>query len=739
MKTISESIFYKAFITIILFFFSSQFILAQGFTYSWGHPSPQGNIVYGIAFKDVELGWAVTGCGNILETTDGGDSWVIIHEPDSLCRDLYDIAISGQGTILVSGDAGVIMRSTDEGESWETFSFPEAGRLYDLALVPGGGISAAGQNGTVLVSSDDGQNWSDKGPGGSGYARQHLWKSAAECYVVGKDLFHRTIDGGGTWTEVETPSFFGLNEVYFVNDEEGYTVEDFGYWKTTDGGNSWVFENNFNEPLYRFRTLALDENHWYAVAFGEGGELWETTDAGLSWTMHVNYYSVGFPSLTMNSNRLLFGSDLGDIFYTDDGGATVDNAVQNLAVFPSAPINTIGTRPDGTLFANNQPSGGTDNGTFFRSDDGGESWYSPADPPGLRWVYDIQFYDDQHGVLGSYGDVRYTSDGGESWGEASFPENYRLVNFALPQEDVYFAGTYSNSPAGGNLYRSEDQGATWTAVGGGLPLNNLYVSCVAFADVLTGYIACLVSNEPGMYRSTDGGQSWSMISLSGIPGFISDMLWLDANTGIAAVPNGDVGGIYRTTDGGLHWENVSQLRARQLTTRDGSYIGAVYPGDAMFQESTDEGMSWQIYSVPFSSSYPGYPGTVESIQATEDGYVVGGDGNRLMVAERDVSTGLEDRLENYREEHQSIAIFPNPVRDQAVIRLTLVAGGPVTLAVYDARGRQVQCVMHKTLAAGSYEVPLDVSGIRNSFGAGTYFITLKTSGRFETAKVIVLD
>jgi len=242
-----------------------------------------------------------------------------------------------------------------------------------------------------------------------------------------------------------------------------------------------------------------------------------------------------------------------------------------------------------------------------------------------------------------------------------------------------------------------------------------------------------------MYKSTDGGQSWSIISLSGIPGFISDMLWLDADTGVAAVPNGDVGGIYRTTDGGIHWENVSQLRARHLTTIDGTYIGAVYPGDAMFQESTDEGMSWQIYSVPFSSSYPGYPGTVESIQATEDGYVVGGDGNRLMVAERDVSTGLGDHAENDRDAVRSIAIFPNPVQGQAVIQFTLENGGPMTLAIYDARGRQVQSVMHRTVVAGSHEVPLDVSGIRNSFGAGTYFITLKTSGHFETAKVIVLE
>jgi photosystem II stability/assembly factor-like uncharacterized protein len=715
---------------------------ASGFTYHWGHPSPQGNIVYNMVFADEATGWAVTGCGLILKTINGGESWELTREPDSLCSDLFDILITSQGTLLASGDHGMIIRSTDEGLNWQKVIFPDAGRLYDLALIPGGGVSAAGENGQVLVSYDDGISWINKGPGGTGYARHHFWKTDLEGYVVGFGMFYRTVDGGNSWVQAGTPSFFGMNEVYFVNNNVGYAVEDFGYFKTLDGGNTWTHVAVFSGIAYRFRTSVIDEMHWFSVAFGEGGELWETTDAGATWVLKSDYYSTGFLCLVKNGSRLLFGSDIGDIFYTDDGGTTRQDAVENLAVFPSAPITIIGKRPDGKLFANNQPNTGVNNGTFYRSDDGGLTWYLPALSPGLRWVYDIKFSDDQHGVLGSYSDIRYTNDGGDTWNESSLPADYRLVNFALPAQNLYFAGTYTTSPTGGgNIYRSTDQGATWQVVGGGLPVNFLYVSCIAFADANTGYVACLLNtNLPGIYKTTDSGNSWTLISQSGLSGYISDMTWLDENTGIAVAPNSG-SGIFRTTDGGLHWIKVSEAGARHLTGISGNRMAAVDPGDAIFQESTDGGLSWLSYSPPFSSVNAGFQGSVQSIQITGKGYILGGTGNRLMVADRIVNTGTEENhgLATAGKTQQIITVTPNPVVDRAVIRFNMSASGHVTLALYNAQGRLVYSFMEQLLQPGIHEVPFDAGELRKSLGAGIYLVSLQSGKDFDSVKVVLAE
>ena len=647
-------------------FFNASF--ASGFSYHWAHPSPQGNVVYGLAFTDASHGLAVTGCGSILKTSNGGGTWAMTSGPDSVCNDLYDILVSQQGTVVVSGDHGRIMRSTDNGGTWQTLSFPGAGRLYDLAQVPGGGISAAGENGSLLVSTDDGISWNNKGPGGSGSARHHFWKSTSEGYLVGSGLFHRTLDGGNTWTQVANPGSFGLNEIYFVNSSVGYAVSDFDVWKTTNGGTTWNSVSVTAEPFYRFRTTVIDELHWFTITDVEGGELWETFNAGTSWQKKFSYNSTGFVCLVKNNNRLLFCSDLGDIFFTEDNGSTVQDAVQNLAVFPSAPITVIGKKPDGTLFANNQPNSGVNNGTFFRSDNGGLSWYLPNPSQGLRWVTDIRFFDNEYGVLGSYGDIRYTLDGGATWNTSSLPANFNLTNFAMPASDMFFAGTYGGFPTGGgNLYKSSDHGATWDVVGGGLPSGQLYISNVQFADALVGYIACLVNNVPGIYKTDDGGATWNFISQSGISNYISDMLWLDENNGLAAVPNSGSSGIYRTTDGGHNWTRVSGTSARHFTRGTGEFIAAVNPGDVLFQESADNGLHWTSYSPPFNAGVSGYGGGVESIQATGNGYILGGTGNKLMVAERNTQTGVafNDNGANPSHTRVNIMVKPNPVKYHA--------------------------------------------------------------------------
>ncbi len=744
MKYLIHSYLWKS-VSLCLFLLaclSVHVLLASGFTYHWGHPSPQGNSVYGIAFKDANNGWAVTGCGSILKTSDGGQNWELTLGPDSTCNDLYDILISDQGTLIVSGEQGRIMRSTDNGENWQILSITGTGNLFDLAPIPSGGISAAGENGSILVSTDDGINWINKGPGGTGYARGHYWKSATEGYVVGYGLFHRTFDGGNTWTQIATPGVFGLNEIYFVDENTGYALEDFKVWKTTDGGNSWSSTSQVIEPLYRYRTLAIDEIHWFSVTNAEGAALWETFDAGASWQLKFNYYTTGFLSVVENGNRLLFSSDIGDIFYSDDEGTNVQDAVQNLAVFPSAPIMVIGKKPDGTLFANNQPNSGINNGTFFRSDDGGISWYVPDAGQNLRWVTDIGFFDNQFGILGAYSDIRYTTDGGETWEQSNLPADFNLTNFALPASDRYFAGTYGSWPnGGGNLYKSSDHGVTWEAVGGGLPIGQIYISNVAFASENEGYIACQINNSPVMYKTTDGGITWNLIDPTGISDFISDMVWLDENTGLAAVPNGATSGMYRTTDGGLNWTWVSTTGARQLTRGIGDYIAAVNPGDALFQESADGGLTWTSYSPPFSTGISGFGGGISYIQATETGYVIGGSGNKLMAAEREITTGTvfnHDETDHIYPE-DGIAISPNPVKDMAVISFDLSSDQVANLSIADMQGQIIHTFLKKNLKAGKHEIMINVNDLNPLTGPGIYFIMLTTNRSFYSAKMILSD
>ncbi len=722
---------------LLLIFFSLTNLyntVAQGFTYQWGHPTPQGNIVYNMAFQDTLSGWAVTGCGQILMTSDGGLSWTITLASDSACVNLYDIILTPSHTLIASGDLGRIMRSTDQGTSWQTQSFPNSGRLYDLAAIPGGGISAAGQNGQVLISFDEGITWINKGPGGEGYARNHYWKTQHECYVVGFELFAHTTDGGNTWTQVEEPSFFGLNEIYFTYSTTGYAIEESGgTWKTTNGGESW-FHVPFDLPFdYRVRTLVIDPLHWFSVTYGEGGDLWETTDGGINWNMKATYMNTGFPCIVKNGNRILFGSDLGDIYYTTDGGNTIHNATTNLAISPRSEISVIGKRPDGTLFANSLPATVAETESFFRSDDDGLSWYLPENPPGLRWITDIQFSDDLHGVLGTSSDIRYTSDGGDSWQVSNLPEGYDIHNFATPATNTFFVATYSP----GTIFRSLDHGASWQVVEN-LPVNTQNISTVEFANENTGFVSFNINTTPKFYKTTDGGNTWTFINSTGIPGLVLDMHWFDENLGLASNNINGESSIFRTTNGGLTWSKVLDSSGRLFSGNKENRVAVFDKVNGFFQESTDGGLTWTSYYPPLSSSLLGYSGYVTALQIVENGYIIGGAGNRLIKADIATPTGTntENPLADSWNNGHLLNVYPNPVNASFTIALNLPKASQVYIELLDIKGSRLAVCHNAYHPSGQLILPYNDFRKFNIKEPGTYFLIVRTNSFFETTKVI---
>jgi photosystem II stability/assembly factor-like uncharacterized protein len=632
---------------------------AADYTYVWAHPSPQGNIVYNMVFENENHGWAVTGCGIVLETNNNGNSWEISYEHEE-CIDFFDIMMSENGTLIISGN-GIILRSTNGGVDWQIQEFPNAGMLLDLAEIPGGGFSAVGENGVMLVSQDDGQTWADLGPGGEGYARHHVWKTAEEAFVVGYDLFEHTVDGGENWQSIDIWEPFGFNEIFFLDDQTGYVIEDFSYYKTTDGGNTWA-ETPLNfGPLYRYRTLEMSENHWFAVSFLEGGEFWETTDAGQTWNQILLYESVGFPFIYKNGDRIFFGSDVGDIFYTDDGGQNINNGIENLAESSLAPVNIIGERPDGTLFSNNMPNTGPDNNTFLRSDDGGLNWYEPENTPGLHWIFDIEFANDQYGILGAYENIRYTTDGGDTWLESSWPADYNLVNFSILSENLYFAGSYTIvGNGGGNVYKSTDKGASWSLVSGGLPVGSLQVTLICFVDEATGFVAGIQNNQLRIYKTTDSGESWEMLNFSGLPDPIIDMVWFNENEGLTIIPTFlENQGIYKTMDGGISWEKVSEVGVEFFSKIHNNRVAAFNRGNPYFQETIDNGETWEQIVPPMSSVFTINYG-IEYVHISEAGYILGAKGNRIMLVVDETSTSVIDNGEVSNESDTEVWMYPNP-------------------------------------------------------------------------------
>ncbi|MGH9334361.1 MAG: WD40/YVTN/BNR-like repeat-containing protein, partial [Vicinamibacteria bacterium] len=146
------------------------------------------------------------------------------------------------------------------------------------------------------------------------------------------------------------------------------------------------------------------------------------------------------------------------------------------------------------------------------------------------------------------------------------PVGNRTISVAgIPGDDTtYYAGA-----ASGGIWKTVDSGLTWKPVFDKEPVHSIGSLAVAASDpqiVWAGtgetFIRSNVSIGNGVWKSTDGGDTWKHMGLEGT-GRIGRMIVHPQNPDIvyaAALGHGyapqNERGIYRTTDGGTSWERV---------------------------------------------------------------------------------------------------------------------------------------------------------------------------------------
>jgi photosystem II stability/assembly factor-like uncharacterized protein len=111
-------------------------------------------------FADEHKGFAIGAFNYFFVTEDGGRTWVdgSSRLPNPEFLHLYSISAVAPETLLMVGEFGLTMRSTDAGASWEILDLGYEGTLF---TVNGGAGSVwiAGLRGNVFYSPDAGDSW----------------------------------------------------------------------------------------------------------------------------------------------------------------------------------------------------------------------------------------------------------------------------------------------------------------------------------------------------------------------------------------------------------------------------------------------------------------------------------------------------------------------------------------------------------------------------------------------------
>ena len=199
-------------------------------------------------------------------------------------------------------------------------------------------------------------------------------------------------------------------------------------------------------------------------------------------------------------------------------------------------------------------------GTVLKTTDGGANWTQVGSNYFQSYMHLFSVYamDDQTAFFayhqGGIGDHTYifkTTDGGQNWAIVFEQTGGTVVDIRMFNADNGFMYTSPLNTLWG-FYSTYDGGSTWVQISQfveqGVVEYGHYNS-----TYLTGNKIFFGSNTGYIYHSTDGGNSWTTISISQTNSYA---IWFnDPSDGLSGGDNA----IEMTTDGGSNWSVLSNL------------------------------------------------------------------------------------------------------------------------------------------------------------------------------------
>ena len=530
--------------------------------------------------------------GGFWKSINSGQTWTT--STDFLTNlGVSDIAIHPSNTdtiFIITGDrdggdtyAYGVMKSIDGGLSWQTtglsFNITSSYKGNRILIDPNNPdiIIVATSNG-IYRSNDGGDNFVHT------FQNENL--TSMEFNVVNSEIIYagskgnttvfKSIDNGINWSQSGSglPSSSDVSRaciavtlanpdvIYalFGNNSNGYH----GVYKSSDQGNNWTLQSN-SPNLLGWSTNGSDNGGqaWYDLAltvspvdenivFVGGVNCWKSTDSGISWNLNTHWYGGGGANyMHADEHMLQYNTIDNKIYSANDGGLYVsnDNGTNWTDISDGLQISQF-YRFGVSQTVQDLVIGGTqDNGTFLKDN---LNWSAVIGGDGMECIID---YTDANIMYGSvyYGNISKSTNGGNSFSSIAPASNGAWVTpYMLDRNNpqIIYIG-YEE------LYKSTDGGSSWNIITNnetnGGKIDQLQVS-KSNQDII------YFSDNANIFKTIDGGLTWNNLTGS-LPNKTitsitlnstnEDRVWLT----FSGYDNNEK--VYFSDNGGNTWNNIS--------------------------------------------------------------------------------------------------------------------------------------------------------------------------------------
>jgi hypothetical protein len=282
---------------------------------------------------------------------------------------LHGVWARGNGTVVVVGDAGLVLRTTDDGDNWLAQRVPRpdmnpAGALYGV-WGQDNEVFVVGAQGLVLRSEDAGATFSARVLPQTGDLRSVWGDGAGNVWAVGGLPL-------GSFNEIAYVAHSSDDGASFTVDTRAEASGLFGVWgSATAGGGSELWAVGFRV------SMDMDPVSTEVVLHSTDGLTWLSSDGPQSTTGNCGVL------------RGVWGSALDDVFAVGQCGGEIAHSGDGThwVDLRGDLINHIGEGLDGIFGTGHDDVyavGGTDNGNaeILHSVDGGRTWVAQPSQPG---------------------------------------------------------------------------------------------------------------------------------------------------------------------------------------------------------------------------------------------------------------------------------------------------------------------------------------------------------------------